>query len=218
MPDDMKDYYRRRAASYEAIYHRADPVRLTEQEDLARAIRAHLTGRDVLEIAAGTGWWTVQAASVARQVTAIDANDETLAIARLKPLPADRVSFRVGDAYDLGALGHRFDGAMACCWLSHVPRADLHRFLGGLHEVLEPGAAIFFADNCLVPGLGGELVTPTGESDTYKRRSLDDGGTQLVLKNYFSRDELAALFAPSAKDLSIHIGQHFWWLSYHLVA
>ena len=218
MPDDLRDYYRRRAASYEGIYHRADPVRLTEQEDLARAIRAHLPDRSVLEVAAGTGWWTVQAAAVARWVTAIDANEETLAIARLKPLPPERVVFRLGDAYDLGAVAQRFDGAMACCWLSHVPRAKLSRFIAGLHAVLEPGAAVFFADNCLVPGLGGELVAPDGEDDTYKRRALDDGSTQLVLKNYFSRDELTALFAPSARDLNLHIGQHFWWLSYHLAA
>jgi len=99
-----------------------------------------------------------------------------------------------------------------------VKRADLNRFITGLHDVLEPGAAVFLADNCLVSGLGGELVAPTGERDTYKRRALDDGSTQLVLKNYFSRDELTALLAPHARDLDIHVGQHFWWLSYHLAA
>jgi ubiquinone/menaquinone biosynthesis C-methylase UbiE len=216
MTDPLKDYYRRRAASYEAIYHRADPVRLLEQEELARAIRRHLAGRDVLEVAAGTGWWTVQAASVARHVLATDANQETLDIARLKPFDSTKVGFQLADAYDLGRLGQRFDGLLSCCWLSHVARADLGGFIGGMHGVLQPGAAVLIADNCLVPGLGGDLVTVDQSPDTYKRRSLENGEQQLVLKNYYDRDELVALFGDRADDLQIHHGQHFWWLSYRL--
>jgi ubiquinone/menaquinone biosynthesis C-methylase UbiE len=216
--DDVKDYYRRRAATYEAIYHRPDAERLAEQEELARAIRHHLQDREVLEIAAGTGWWTVQAAAVARHVLASDANAETLEIARLKPFPAERVTFQVADAYDLPALGRDFDGALSCCWLSHVKRADLRHFIDGLHAVLRPGAAVFFADNCLVDGQGGELVREPGNPDTYKKRSLEDGSTHLVLKNYFDRDELTALFGKTASGLKIHLGRHFWWLSYSLKA
>lgn len=214
MADDLKDYYRRRAASYEAIYHRPEADRLTEQEDMARAIRRHLVDRDVLEVAAGTGWWTVQAAAVAKHVVATDANPETLDIARLKPLPADRVTFQTADAFDLAALGRQFDGALCCCWLSHVKRSDLQRFLTGLHAVLKPGAAVFFADNSLVTGLGGDQVTRAGDPDTYKQRQLEDGSSHLILKNYYDRGELTALFAPHADDLLIHIGRHFWWLSY----
>jgi 2-polyprenyl-3-methyl-5-hydroxy-6-metoxy-1,4-benzoquinol methylase len=218
MMDEMKDYYRRRATSYEAIYHRPDAVRLTEQEDLARAIRQHLPGRDVLEIAAGTGWWTVHAAAVARHVLATDVNAETLDIARLKPFDPNRVTFRLADAYDLAALGHRFDGALSCCWLSHVRRADMRRFVIGLHAALSPGAAVFFADNCPVAGQGGDLITRTDEADTYRLRQLDDGSSHLIVKNYFAHEELSALFSADAADLTIHIGQHFWWLSYRLKA
>ncbi|MET1028484.1 MAG: class I SAM-dependent methyltransferase [Dongiaceae bacterium] len=214
----MQDYYRQRARDYESIYFRPDAVRLDEQEELARAIRGHLAGRDVLEIAAGTGWWTVQAAATARHVTATDAVDETLEIARTKPLPASKVEFRLADAYDLTSLGRRFDAALCCFWLSHVARADLRRFIDGMHDVLEPGAAVFVADNCLVPDLGGELVAPVDEADTYKRRPRADGTTQLVLKNYYDAAELQTLFGPRAKDLRIHHGRHFGWLRYSLDA
>jgi hypothetical protein len=155
---------------------------------------------------------------VARHVTATDAVAETLAIAQTKPFPADRVSFELADAYDLGRLGRTFDGALSCCWLSHVKRADLRRFIDGVQDVLLPGAAIFFADNSLVPEIGGELVAPAGEADTYRRRALPSGGSQLVLKNYFTQAELTSLFAGRADDLRIHIGAHFWWLSYRLRA
>lgn len=216
MPDDMKEYYRRRAASYEAIYHRPNAQRLHEQEDLARAIRRHLAGRQMLEVAAGTGWWTVHAAAAARHVTATDATPEVLDIARLKPFPMGRVTFKVADAFNLSALGQRFDGALSCFWLSHVRRSDLRHFITGFHSVLFPGAAVFFADNCLIPGQGGELAVIAGEQDTYKRRSLDDGSHHLVLKNYFTKDELTTLFDSTAEDLRIHIGEHFWWLIYYL--
>ncbi len=215
LSDALKDYYRRRAASYEAIYHRADPPMW---EDLARAIRQHLNGRDVLEIAAGTGWWTVQAAAVARHVVATDVNPETLDIARLKSFDTAKVDLRIADAYDLGSLGRRFDGLLSCCWLSHVKRADLLGFIAGMHAVLQPGAAVFLADNCLVPGLGGELVTSDMTADTYKRRALETGESQLVLKNYYDHAELTELFASHATDLRIHHGRHFWWLSYHLAS
>lgn len=208
------EYYRRRASEYEAIYFRPDPVRLAEQEDLARAIRRAMNELQVLEVAAGTGFWTVHAAATAKSVTAIDAAPETLAIARLKPLPT--VNFTIGDAYDLGSLASDGTGAMACCWLSHVPRARIAEFLAGLHRKLQPGATVLFADNVFVDGLGGELLTPNDEPDTYKIRTLESGESTKVLKNYYDRDELHALLAPSAKSLEIEIGSHFWRAEYRL--
>jgi SAM-dependent methyltransferase len=193
-------------------------VRLTEQEDLARAIRRHLHNRHVLEIAAGTGWWTVHAAATAHHVLATDINGETLDIARLKPIPVERVTFQEADAFDLASFGRHFDAALSCCWLSHVRRGDVQRFIAGLHAVLLPGAAVLFADNCHVAGQGGALIAPAGDPDTYKARSLEDGSSHLIVKNYFSRDELMTLFGDHADDLQIRMGQHFWWLSYFLKA
>lgn len=129
----MQDYYRQRAREYEMIYHRPDAVRLAEQEALAGWIRASLAGLDVVEIATGTGWWTVQAAAVADHVTATDAVAETLEIARTKPFDPAKVTFDLADAYRLDGLGREFSGALACFWLSHVPRAALRDFVDGLH-------------------------------------------------------------------------------------
>ena len=210
----MQDYYRQRARDYEMIYHRPDAVRLAEQEALAGWIRASLGGLDVVEIAAGTGWWTVQAGAVAAHVTATDAVAETLEIARTKPFDPAKVTFRIADAYRLDELERDFSGALSCFWLSHVPRAALRDFIDGLHRILHPDAVVCLADNCLVPGLGGELVHLAGEADTYKRRPLVDGGTELVLKNYYGEAELVDIFAPLARDLEIDIGRHFWRLRY----
>src|SRR5207302_8191007 len=76
-PDEqLPGYYAARAAEYERIYEKPE-----RQRDLARLrelIPAYFAGRDVLDVACGTGYWTQWIAPGARRVTAIDINVETL--------------------------------------------------------------------------------------------------------------------------------------------
>lgn len=211
MAADLVDYYRRRAPEYEAIYFRPDAERLFELEELARALRGWLAGRDVLEIAAGTGWWTVHAASVARSMTATDINEETLAIAKLKPL--DDVQFLLADAYRLGAIPGRFDGFLANYWLSHVSRTKIAGFLEGVHRRLEPGARVFMADNAYTEAFGGRFVQEEGEPDTYRIRTWKDGSEHKVLKNYYSEEEFRELL-QGMQNVHINIGPCYWWVMY----
>jgi SAM-dependent methyltransferase len=213
----LRAYYEQRAHEYEAIYRRDDPVRQAEQDAIADALRAHLAGRRVLEIACGTGYWTGVIASVADAVVAIDAAPAMLAIARHRGLDPARVGFRSADAYNLAAVTGDFDAAVANFWLSHVPRRRLEPFLQQLHTRLGSGARIFMADNVLVASVGGELVSRRDSDDTYKRRTLSDGTTREIVKNYFTEHELRALLAPHARELDIHVGQCFWWVRYRTV-
>ena len=67
-------------------------------------------------------------------------NPETMAVAQAKDMPPC-VRFATVDAYTFASIeGQRFDGAFAGFWWSHVPLARLRRWLGTLHERLEPGA------------------------------------------------------------------------------
>jgi len=130
--ESMRAYYAQRAASYERIYFKPE-----RQADL-RAMEAWLpgpfAGREVLEIACGTGWWTPYGARDARSWLATDLNPETLALARAKALP-DSVGFATVDAYTLAGLGpQQFDAAFAGCWWSHVPLAHLPQWLALLHS------------------------------------------------------------------------------------
>ncbi len=209
--NDVADYYNRRAFEYESIYFRPDEPRLYELEDQARALRDWLRGRDVLEIAAGTGWWTVHAASVAKSMTATDINENTLEIAKLKPL--DNVRFEIADAYHLEKLQGKFDACLACFWLSHVSRTRVKEFLDGLHKRLEPGSRCFLADNLYDPNVGGVLVEEPGNADTYKIRTWRDGSENKVLKNYYPEDELQTMLA-GMNNLQIHYGPCYWWVIY----
>lgn len=211
MAADLREYYRNRAPIYEAIYFRPDEQRLHQLEELARALRGWLKGRDVLEIAAGTGWWTVHAASVAKSVTATDLNEETLAIAKMKPL--DKVKFCLADAYRLEEVPGEFDGFLACFWLSHVSRRDLPRFFEGVHRRLKPGSRVFLADNSFVPDFGGRFLEVEGDPDTYRMRTDEQGNEHQILKNYYSEEEFRAML-PGASNLDVHIGPCYWWVRY----
>lgn len=210
----LRDYYEQRAGEYDEIYGRADPLRQAEQNELAAALRAALAGRHVLEIACGTGYWTRAIADVAAQVVATDASEAMLKLARDKGLPPDKVTLRRADAYALADLPGSFDAAVACFWLSHVPRDRLPGFLAQLHARLARGAIVFLADNVFVPRLGGELLTRAGQADTFKRRTLRDGSVHEIVKNYYSADELRALLQPASQRLQLRSGQCFWWARY----
>jgi SAM-dependent methyltransferase len=92
----MADYYRKRASEYDALYE------CTElRSDLAVLkdwLVAHASGRTLLEVAAGTGYWTAVAAPVAKAITATDINAETLAIAAERKL-GEHIALVQADAW-----------------------------------------------------------------------------------------------------------------------
>lgn len=221
---EMQTYYARRAATYERVYRKPE-----RQSDL-RAIEAWLAapdgpfaGRHGLEIACGTGWWTPHAARHARSWLATDLNDETLVLARAKPLPAC-VRFALMDAYTLAGLPEAgaevgvpaFDGALAGFWWSHVPLARLPGWLDRLHGQLAPGARVVFLDNAFVPGSSTPLSRRDAEGNTYQQRGLDDGSTHEVLKNFPTPDEAIAQLGARARTPEWRAFEHYWTLSYTL--
>ncbi len=212
--EDMRRYYAQRAAYYERVYFKPE-----RQADL-RAMEAWLVpvfaGREVLEIACGTGWWTPHGASQAASWLATDLNPETMAVARSKPLPAC-VRFATVDAYTLAELGDaRFDAAFAGCWWSHVPLSRLPGWLDTLHARLEPGARVVMLDNSFVQTSSTPLTRRDAEGNTYQDRQLDDGSVHEVLKNFPEADEAIAALGPRARDPEWLAFEHYWVLSYTL--
>jgi demethylmenaquinone methyltransferase/2-methoxy-6-polyprenyl-1,4-benzoquinol methylase len=214
VPTDLRAYYAQRAGEYERVY--AKPER---QDDL-RAIEAWLPAcfaqRDVLEVACGTGWWTPHGARDARSWLATDINDETLVLARHKPLPAG-VRFARADAFDLHRIeGGPFDAAFAGFWWSHVRRTALPLWLQSLHARLVPGARIVFIDNRYVEGSSNPIARTDADGNTYQQRRLSDGSTYEVLKNFPTRDEAVAAIGTRARNAEWHAWTHYWALTYEL--
>ena len=205
-------YYAARAAEYEDVY------RIPERQgDIAR-LKARLcellADHHVLEVACGTGYWTAAIAPCAASIVATDINEEVLAIARQKPVPAGRVRFLRDDAYDLTAVGGGFSAGFAGFWWSHVPRSRLKAFLERFHARLAPGALVVFADNVYIEGVSHPTVRVDGEGNGYQRRRLSSCATYEVLKNYPDEAELREVLAGLSAGLCYERSRYYWCLSY----
>jgi ubiquinone/menaquinone biosynthesis C-methylase UbiE len=192
-------YYRHWAPDYDEVYTRPE-----RQGDM-RVIRARLTdwfaGKHVLEVAAGTGWWTNVLADTAASVTATDVNQATLDVARARRAWPRSVSFTVADAFQLHQLPGDFDAAFAGFFWSHVPLAKIDTFLDGIMRRVHPGSLVVFADNRLVAGSVHPVARRDEDGNTYQRRRMKDGSSWDVLKNFPEPGELRARlsrFGPPA--------------------
>jgi SAM-dependent methyltransferase len=204
----LGEYYAARAAEYDEVYRKPE-----RQDDLARLkqlLPPLVAGKRVLEIAAGTGYWTQVLASTAAEIVATDLNAETIAIAAQRDYGPAPVALRTVDAYELDAVPGEFDLVFCGFWWSHVARADIARFLTGLRGRTGPGVQLLLVDNRYVPGSNVPISRTGPEGDTYQRRSLADGREYEVVKNFPSHEQLAADLEPVATDLSWTELEYYW--------
>ena len=204
----LTDYYRDRCAEYDAIY--AKPER---QEDLARLhtlLPRLVAGRSVLEIAAGTGYWTSTLSRSASAITATDINAETLAVAREREFGPAPVALQVADAYALDEIPGDFDTAFIGFFWSHVLRADLPRFLAGLRARLGAGARVIVLDNRYVPGSSTPISRTSPDGDTFQLRTLNDGRSYEIVKNFPAHGQFTADVAAVAGEVEWTQLSYFW--------
>ncbi|HEX6682552.1 MAG TPA: methyltransferase domain-containing protein [Candidatus Limnocylindrales bacterium] len=199
------DYYRRRAAEYDATAY-GDLA--AARERIAGLIAQLRPAGRVLEIACGTGMWTEALARLADSVTAIDAAPEAVEIARERVRSAN-VSFEVADVFSWEPQA-RFDVIFFSAWLSHVPSSRFDRFWHWLRGVLAEGGRVLFIDEhvderpkeAYVPGL-----------DEIVERRLNDGSTFRVVKNFVDPQELEPRLRRLGWDCTIRRdGQDHEWI------
>ena len=210
-PDPMQAYYAARAPYYDDVYEKPE-----RREDIA-FLRAHLpavfAGRTVLEVACGTGYWTQHIAPAAAAMTATDAVDEPLQLARARP-GVGRVRFERADAYELPASLGLFEGAFAGLWLSHVPVERRGEFLASLHRRLLPGAKVALIDNSTVQLRDFPIAERDAHGNTWQDRVLKDGTRHRVLKNFPAREELEAMIAGVGERPAFRELANFWLFEY----
>jgi ubiquinone/menaquinone biosynthesis C-methylase UbiE len=210
---DLLAYYAARANEYEKVY--AKPERQADLHDLQRRMPLYLADRNVLEIACGTGYWTRLLGARAKSVMATDASPEVLAVARVHQPAVHPVTFVVADAFALDDIPDTFDAAFVGFWWSHVRRADLGRFLTGLHRHLQPGSLVVVLDNRYVEGSSMPITHTDDEGNTYQTRQLERGTLHEVLKNFPSPDEVrATVHAAGGDRLRICSLDYYWYATY----
>jgi demethylmenaquinone methyltransferase/2-methoxy-6-polyprenyl-1,4-benzoquinol methylase len=209
----LLDYYADRAETYDDIYAIADLQ--SEYERLADRFRELFAGRDVFEVACGTGYWTSVIAEVADSIVGLDANEEPVTTALDRSYPAETpVHFALGDAYRPPVDPDRgFTAGFAGFWWSHVPKRRRGEFLEAFHGVLAPGTTVCMFDNLLVEGrVEPDLTDERG--DSYQFREDAGDGEYRVLKNFPSESDLRSFVSDYGTDLAYLTTDHFWCLSY----
>jgi 2-polyprenyl-3-methyl-5-hydroxy-6-metoxy-1,4-benzoquinol methylase len=154
---------------------------------------------EVLEIAAGTGNLTAALVAVdgVERITAVDASDEALAIARTKVGDTPRVSFLQADVFDWQAPG-QFGVVAFGSWLWPVPPRRFESFWRLVAEALRPGGRVFLTDNAIPVELaasagGRQALTPwsrTWLERGVNMRTLADGRQFHIVKRAWSPPEL----------------------------
>ena len=210
----MQDYYARRASEYERIYDK--PERQSELAWLRERIPDVFSGRTVLEVACGTGYWTQYIARKARHVHACDINDSVLEIAREKPIAPGRATFFKADAVTLQGVPTDCDAAFAGFWWSHVKKSELALFVKELSLKLQPGARVAILDNSYAEGSSTPISRRDNEGNTYQMRKLANGEEFEIMKNFPTHAELADLVRPVAREAHMEDLTYYWMLVFTL--
>jgi ubiquinone/menaquinone biosynthesis C-methylase UbiE len=210
LSDNMQEYYRARATEYDLFYQA--PERQGDLAQLKAWLIERTRGQSILEVAAGTGYWTEVIAPVAKAVIATDLNAETLEIAATRQL-GPNVMLRTADAYSLPQSTTAVDVGMAHLWWSHVQRQKRKTFLLHFASRLRPGATLLMIDQLYVEGLTSPVSQEDQFGNRYTIRRLRDGSTYEIIKNFPRPGELEEAFEEVCKNISVLRFEHFWALS-----
>jgi demethylmenaquinone methyltransferase/2-methoxy-6-polyprenyl-1,4-benzoquinol methylase len=207
----MREYYRERAPIYDRVY--AYPERQSDLRILESRIPLEFADLDVLEIAAGTGYWTQHINLTANSLLATDATKEALRQIQQRP-GLEQLPTQLADAYALALKNKRFTGAFAGLWLSHVPKQRLSEFFSSLHACLAIGAKVVLIDNSSSQCERLPISYTDSQGNTYQDRVLDDGSRHKVLKNFPNQKELELMIAKFRSDFYFEELEHFWFCKY----
>lgn len=207
----MVAYYAKRAAEHDRIYDL--PERQGDIRKLQQFCQTRFAGLEVLEVSCGTGYWTRFIAPSARSVTATDINEEVLAIARNRQPLGTAVEFHHADSYALPDFDRPFGAGFAGFWWSHVPKRRLGDFLEEFCRRLAPGALLVFVDNRYVAGSSTPISRTDEKGDSFQIRTLADGSTHEVLKNFPSPEELKTAVAGRAVSVEVTLLDYYWILA-----
>lgn len=190
-------YYEARAAEYDDWYLRRGRYERGPIHDAAWNAELDAAGRwldalpfsgEIVELAAGTGWWSPLIASKG-ELSIYDAAEAPLDRARERLLAHRlRAHIHVRDAW--AEPDRAVDAVFTGFWLSHVERDRLDAFLGLVGRWLKPGGLFAFIDSLPDPHSGASDHEPPS-SDSAVRR-LDDGREFEIVKVHHSPAELEA--------------------------
>jgi demethylmenaquinone methyltransferase/2-methoxy-6-polyprenyl-1,4-benzoquinol methylase len=214
----MIDYYEARAPEYDDWYLRRGRYERGAIHDAAWNAELDAAGRwldalpwhgEIVELAAGTGWWSPLLASRG-ELSLYDASPAALDRARERLVAHGlRAHLHVRDAW--AEPDRKVDGVFMGFWLSHVARERLPAFLELAHRWLKPGGRLGFIDSLPDPA-SGAADHPTPADDRSLRR-LGDGREFTIVKVFYEPAQLtAALRTTGFEDVDVSTTGRFFLL------
>ncbi|MCK4606200.1 MAG: class I SAM-dependent methyltransferase [candidate division Zixibacteria bacterium] len=203
-------YYRARAAEYEQIYYRDKPGRRAELEAEGKRLEQLVTERTVLDIPCGTGYWLQRMSRTADHVVGADIAMEMIEQARDKTVSGP-VDFVLSDLYSPAFAADSFDVIALGFWFSHHPHQSYNRLFDMITYPLRSSGLVWMIDNN--PPAERPVFQSAGQdkhSNHYVRRYLEDDTEFTILKNYFTRDQLEAVFSPRFRIERLTCGRNYW--------
>ena len=178
-------------------------------EDLRRA----MTGRNVLELACGFGYWTWHLAQVSAFVHATDVSPALLDRVR-QIVKGPNVALSLLDAQDVESLAGDFDAAFHFNLINHFPRENAREIVRSVHQRLGSGGLAFMGGEHYY-GWRKRMYQKEGTPDFFSLR--DDAPVPFELvDNPFEPHDIRELVGPAVSDL--HIGNTYggWWTRYRI--
>ena len=200
-------YYRARAREYDATYPLDAGADADARAQLLAALEALAPYGRVLELACGTGQWTIELGRHASAVTAVDASPEALAICRQR-VGAERVQLVEADMF-AWRPPERYDLVFFSAWLSHVPPQRFDAFWRLVADCLTPGGRAFVIDE--LPALAAFERPALAQPAPVVRREVASGESYRAVKVLYAPERLRARLGALGWDADVRtVGWRFF--------
>lgn len=205
---EQRAYYCARAAEYDATYPLDARHDVDARQQFVRALQAYAPFGRVLELACGTGQWTVELARHAGTVTAVDSSPEALAICRQR-VDMPHVSLVQADLFAWQPQ-QRYDLVFFAAWLSHVPPERFDAFWRLVADCLTPGGRVLVIDE--LPAGSTVERAAAGQPASVVQRRLTTGESYRAVKVHYGPDALRARLAVLGWDAEVReVGWRYFW-------
>ncbi len=211
MNSDIISYYNKRAKEYDKIY--AKPERQADLLAAEQILQRIFADKNVLEIACGTGYWTQKISYKAKNILATDINESVIEIAKSKDYPINNVRFLTSDIFEL-TPAHKQQALFGGFIWSHIKLEELETFIDKVNSLVEDQGPIVFMDNRFADDNNLPIVETDSFGNTYQDRTLEDGTTHRVIKNFPTETFIMNKLSGKAINLKLTPLQYYWILEY----
>jgi 2-polyprenyl-3-methyl-5-hydroxy-6-metoxy-1,4-benzoquinol methylase len=211
MNRDLISYYRQRANEYEKVYSK--PERQSELLFIEQNLQDIFRNKSVIEIACGTGYWTEKISKSAASIVASDINESVIEIAKSKHYSPASVNFQIADLFQFNET-NKYESLFGGFIWSHINLPDLNRFIKCTNRLVESGGMVVFIDNNYVEGSSQPITETDDIGNTFQMRTLEDGTTHRVLKNFPKEEQIQQALGTVASEINFVGMQYYWILKY----